>query len=44
MTTHTALIIPANPEEPARIETIDTSLESLQSLVEGLIEPVSSGN
>lgn len=44
MTIHTALIIPANPEEPARVETIDTSLSSLQSVVEGLIEPVSSGN
>lgn len=44
MTTHVALIIPANPEEPVRVETIDTSLESLQGPVEGLIEPVSDEN
>lgn len=44
MTTQTALIIPADPAEPARVETIDTSLASLQGFVEGLIEPVSYEN
>lgn len=41
MTTHKALIIPADPAEPARVETIDTGLKALQGLVGGLIEPVS---
>uniref|UniRef100_UPI003F4977B4 DUF3846 domain-containing protein n=1 Tax=Paenarthrobacter ureafaciens TaxID=37931 RepID=UPI003F4977B4 len=41
MSTCTALIIPANPTEPARVETTDTGLETLQGLVGGNIEAVS---
>ncbi|WP_259678253.1 DUF3846 domain-containing protein [Arthrobacter oryzae] len=41
MSTCTALIIPADGREPARVETIDASLENLQSLVAGNIEAVS---
>ena len=41
MSTCTALIIPADGHEPARIETIDASLENLQTLVAGNIEAVS---
>jgi len=36
----TALIIPANLSEPARIETIDAGLQSLQAYVAGNIEAV----
>ena len=42
MSTCTALIIPADEREPARVETIDASLENLQTLVAGNIEAVSS--
>lgn len=42
MSTCTALIIPANEAEPARVETIDTGLETLQTLVGGNIEAVSA--
>ncbi|MET3937183.1 DUF3846 domain-containing protein [Arthrobacter sp. OAP107] len=38
MNTCTALIIPANLAEPARVETIDTALDNLQTLVAGNIE------
>jgi hypothetical protein len=41
MSTCTALIIPADGREPARVETIDASLENLQALVAGNIEAVS---
>ena len=41
MSTCTALIIPADGREPARVETIDASLENLQTLVAGNIEAVS---
>lgn len=41
MTTCTALIIPADMNQPARVETIDAGLENLQSLVAGNIEAVS---
>lgn len=41
MSTCTALIIPADPNEPAHVETIDAGLENLQTLVEGNIEAVS---
>jgi hypothetical protein len=41
MITCTALIIPADLNEPARVETIDAGLENLQTLVEGNIEAVS---
>jgi hypothetical protein len=37
----TALIIPADLNEPARVETIDAGLETLQTLVAGNIEAVS---
>jgi hypothetical protein len=39
--TCTALIIPADPNDPARVETIDANLETLQILVAGNIEAVS---
>jgi hypothetical protein len=42
MTTCTALIIPANQNEPARVETIDAGLTNLQTLVAGNIEAVSA--
>lgn len=41
MSTCTALIIPADLNEPARVETIDARLENLQNLVAGNIEAVS---
>jgi hypothetical protein len=41
MSTCTALIIPADLNEPARVETIDARLETLQTLVAGNIETVS---
>ncbi|MDQ0867432.1 DUF3846 domain-containing protein [Arthrobacter globiformis] len=41
MSTCTALIIPADLKEPARVETIDAGLETLQTLVAGNIEAVS---
>lgn len=41
MSTCTALIIPADPNEPVRVETIDARLENLQTLVAGNIEAVS---
>ncbi|WP_434612704.1 DUF3846 domain-containing protein [Arthrobacter sp. A5] len=41
MSTCTALIIPADGHGPARVETIDASLENLQTLVAGNIEAVS---
>ncbi len=41
MNTCTALIIPANPNTPACIETIDAGLDTLQTLVGGNIEAVS---
>jgi hypothetical protein len=41
MSTCTALIIPANPNEAARIKTIDAGLETLQNFVGGSIEAVS---
>ncbi len=41
MSTCTALIIPADGHEPARVETIDAALENLQTLVAGNIEAVS---
>lgn len=37
----TALIIPADMNEPARLESIDARLENLQTLVAGNIEAVS---
>ncbi|MFP3581357.1 DUF3846 domain-containing protein [Arthrobacter sp. SIMBA_036] len=40
MSTCTALVIPASLAEPARIETIDAGLETLQALVAGNIEAV----
>jgi hypothetical protein len=40
MSTCTALIIPADLNEPARVETIDASLTNLQTLVAGNIEAV----
>lgn len=42
MSTCTALIIPTNTAEPARVETIDAGLQSLQTLVGGNIEAVSA--
>lgn len=42
MSTCTALIIPANEAEPARVETIDTGLTNLQTLVGGNIEAASA--
>ena len=42
MSTCTALIIPADLSEPARVETIDAGLETLQNLVAGNIEAVSA--
>ncbi|WP_240974874.1 DUF3846 domain-containing protein [Crystallibacter degradans] len=44
MSTCTALIIPADLNEPARVETIDAGLETLQTLVGGNIEAVSGGD
>ena len=41
MSTCTALIIPADLNEPVRVETIDAGLENLQTLVAGNIEAVS---
>ena len=41
MSTCTALIIPADLNEPVRVETIDAGLENLRTLVEGNIEAVS---
>ena len=41
MSTCKALIIPANPSQPARFEPIGTDLETLQHLVCGNIEAVS---
>lgn len=41
MSTCTALIIPADLNEPVRAETIDARLENLQTLVAGNIEAVS---
>ncbi|MDQ0733484.1 DUF3846 domain-containing protein [Arthrobacter sp. B1I2] len=41
MTTSLALIIPADMNEPARVESIDTGLQNLQSIVAGNIEAVS---
>jgi hypothetical protein len=41
MSTCTALIIPADLNEPVRVETIDARLENLQNLVAGNIEAVS---
>ena len=43
MSTCTALIIPADLNEPARVDTIDASLANLQTLVAGNIEAV-NGN
>lgn len=40
----TALIIPADLNEPVRVETIDAGLEKLQTLVGGNIEAVSRGD
>jgi hypothetical protein len=40
MSTCTALIIPADLNEPARVETIDAGLTNLQTLVAGNIEAV----
>ena len=42
MTTCTALIIPADTAAPARVETIDARLDTLQALVGGNIEAVSN--
>lgn len=42
MSTCTALIIPADLTEPARVETIDAGLDNLQTLVAGNIEAVSA--
>ena len=42
MSTCTALIIPANLSEPARVEQIDAGLENMQALVAGNIEAVSA--
>jgi hypothetical protein len=41
VSTCTALIIPADLNEPARVETINAGLEHLQTLVAGNIEAVS---
>lgn len=41
MNTSLALIIPADMNEPARVESIDTGLQNLQSIVAGNIEAVS---
>lgn len=42
MSTCTALIIPADLNEPARVETIIAGLKTLQTLVAGNIEAVSA--
>ena len=41
MSTCKALIIPADPSQPARFEPITADLETLQHLVRGNIEAVS---
>ncbi|MFM9431959.1 DUF3846 domain-containing protein [Arthrobacter sp. MP_2.3] len=41
MSTCQALVIPADQAQPARVETIGTDLETLQTLVHGSIEAVS---
>jgi hypothetical protein len=41
MSTCKALIIPTDQKRPARVETIDTDLETLQTIVSGNIEAVS---
>jgi uncharacterized protein DUF3846 len=43
-TTCTALIVPARLSQPVRIETLDTSLATLQTLVGGDIEAVTRGD
>jgi hypothetical protein len=43
-TTCTALIVPARLSQPVRIETIDASLATLQTLVEGNIEAITRGD
>jgi hypothetical protein len=39
-TTSTALIVPACLSQPARVETFDTALTTLQTLVEGNVEAI----
>jgi hypothetical protein len=43
-TTCTALIVPARLSRPVRVETIDPSLATLQTLVEGNIEAITRGD
>jgi hypothetical protein len=40
----TALIVPARLSQPVHIETIDASLATLQTLVEGNIEAITRGD
>ncbi|KQQ96350.1 hypothetical protein ASF72_01425 [Arthrobacter sp. Leaf141] len=44
MSTCKALIIPADPSQPARVDSITADLETLQHLVRGNIEAVSGDN
>ena len=43
-TTCTALIVPARLSQPVRVETVDATLTTLQILVEGNVEAITSGD
>ncbi|HSN35123.1 MAG TPA: DUF3846 domain-containing protein [Arthrobacter sp.] len=43
-TTCTALIVPARLSQPVRVETIDPTLATLQDLVEGNVEAITSSD
>ncbi|MET3920905.1 DUF3846 domain-containing protein [Arthrobacter sp. UYEF20] len=43
-TTYNALIVPAHPTQPVRIETVDTDMAALQRLVAGNIESITSSD